>query len=112
MGIATHLGPWMLGTVKDNAGRNVGATLVTQTKAVAAADSLRVESNKLASRLASCNAGTAVERKARERAAMVFADLLRRADQRAGELAAAYDDARARGLTCELAYDAVRAGRQ
>lgn len=39
MGIATHLGPWMLGTVKDNAGRNVGATLVTQTKAVAAADS-------------------------------------------------------------------------
>lgn len=35
MGIATHLGPWLLGTVKDNAGRNIGATLVTQTATVA-----------------------------------------------------------------------------
>lgn len=35
MGIATHLGPWLLGTVKDNSGRNVGATLVTQTATVA-----------------------------------------------------------------------------
>ena len=35
MGIATHLGPWLLGTVKDNAGRNVGATFTGQTKAVA-----------------------------------------------------------------------------
>lgn len=35
MGIATHLGPWLLGTVKENAGRNVGATLVTQTASVA-----------------------------------------------------------------------------
>jgi len=31
MGIATHLGPWLLGTVKDNAGRNVGATTVSQS---------------------------------------------------------------------------------
>ena len=35
MGIATHLGPWLLGTVKDNAGRNVGATFTGQTKTVA-----------------------------------------------------------------------------
>ena len=35
MGTATHLGPWLLGTVKDNSGRNIGATLVTQTATVA-----------------------------------------------------------------------------
>ena len=37
MGIATHLGPWLLGTVKDTTGttagtvRNTGATMVTQS---------------------------------------------------------------------------------
>ena len=37
MGIATHLGPWLLGTVKDTTGttagliRNTGATIVAQT---------------------------------------------------------------------------------
>jgi hypothetical protein len=37
MGFATHLGPWLLGTVKDTTGttagtvRNVGATIVAQT---------------------------------------------------------------------------------
>jgi hypothetical protein len=44
MGFATHLGPWLLGTVKDTTGttagtiRNVGATPCLQTKAVAYAD--------------------------------------------------------------------------
>ena len=31
MGFATHLGPWLLGTVKEGAGRNTGAAMVTQT---------------------------------------------------------------------------------
>ena len=41
MGTATHLGPWLLGTVKDTTGtaagsiRNVGATTVSQTATVA-----------------------------------------------------------------------------
>ena len=30
MGFATHLGPWLLGTVKEGAGRNTGAAMVTQ----------------------------------------------------------------------------------
>jgi hypothetical protein len=44
MGIATHLGPWLLGTVKDRTGntstttRNLGATVVAQTKAIAFGD--------------------------------------------------------------------------
>ena len=41
MAIATHLGPWLLGTVKNTTGttagtiRNTGATVVNQTKTVA-----------------------------------------------------------------------------
>jgi len=45
MGLASHLGPWRLGTVKDTTGttagtiRNMGATIVAQTKAITFADS-------------------------------------------------------------------------
>ena len=44
MAIATHLGPWLLGTVKNTTGttagtiRNTGATVVNQTKAVTLTD--------------------------------------------------------------------------
>jgi hypothetical protein len=44
MGLATHLGPWLLGTVKNTTGttagtlRNTGATVVAQTVAVAYTD--------------------------------------------------------------------------
>lgn len=43
MGFATHLGPWLLGTVKDTTGttagtvRNTGATIVAQTDNLTAA---------------------------------------------------------------------------
>ena len=37
----------------------------------------------------------------------VLSDVLSRADKRAGELAAAYDQSRAAGLACERAYDAL-----
>ena len=44
MGFATHLGPWLLGTVKDTTGttagtiRNIGASPAAQFKTVAATD--------------------------------------------------------------------------
>ena len=44
MGFATHLGPWLLGTVKETTGttsgavRNTGTTIVCQTKTVAFGD--------------------------------------------------------------------------
>ena len=41
--------------------------------------------------------------------AELLADLQRRADDRAGELAHIADDARVRGLACERAYDSARA---
>ena len=41
------------------------------------------------------------------RAAMVLSDLLTRADERAGELAKAYDSARRAGEQCQREYDAL-----
>ena len=44
MGFATHLGPWLLGTVKDTTGttagtiRNTGVTVVSQSKAIVYTD--------------------------------------------------------------------------
>jgi hypothetical protein len=73
------------------------------------ADSLRGAADSLAARLAtsetSGNSCTAAASKAATRAAMVLADVLKRADQRAGDLAEVADQARARGLTCETAFD-------
>ena len=46
MGFATHLGPWLLGTVKDTTGttaglvRNTGCTIVAQTDSLTAAQVL------------------------------------------------------------------------
>jgi len=45
MGFATHLGPWLLGTVKNTTGttagtiRNMGATIVAQTATISQTDS-------------------------------------------------------------------------
>ena len=71
---------------------------------------LREQARRLAARASQCasNPGTAQRGQAAEQPAMVLADLLSRADERAGELAAAYDRARASGLACERAYDSLR----
>jgi hypothetical protein len=93
-----------------------GQRLIDQatTDAAAArssAGSLRGAADSLAARLAasqeSGNSCTATASKAATRAAMVLADVLKRADQRAGELAEVADQARARGLTCEHAFDGL-----
>jgi pyridoxal/pyridoxine/pyridoxamine kinase len=77
----------------------------------ASADSLRGAADALAARLAasqaSGNSCTAAASQAATRTAMVLADVLKRADQRAGELAEVADQARARGVTCEQAYDGL-----
>jgi len=72
---------------------------------------LRGAADNLAARLAaseaSGNSCTAAASKAAARAAMVLADVLKRVDQRAGDLAEVADQARARGVTCEQAYYGV-----
>ncbi|MNC60099.1 hypothetical protein D3C75_1099550 [compost metagenome] len=69
-----------------------------------AADDL---TRRLAASETSGNSCTAAASKAAARAAVVLADVLKRADQRAGDLAAIADQARVRGLTCEQAYDGL-----
>lgn len=77
----------------------------------AAVGSLRGAADNLAARLAtseaSGNSCTATASKAATSAAVVLADVLKRADQRAGDLAEVADQASARGLTCQKAYDAL-----
>ncbi|OCT30047.1 DUF2514 domain-containing protein [Pseudomonas putida] len=70
---------------------------------------LRHEARNLAAAVSCSPTDTAaVERgKAATRAAMVLSDLLARADDRAGELAAAYDKARIAGLACEASYNGL-----
>ena len=70
---------------------------------------LRREAGRLATQLATCNAGTAGKRQARADAAAVFADVLGEMDSEGRAMAAAASRARSAGLTCERVYDGVRA---
>lgn len=63
---------------------------------------------RLASSQASVSACTTAASKAAAESARVLADVFKRADTRAGKLAGVADQARARGLACEAAYDGVR----
>ncbi|QMV65199.1 DUF2514 family protein [Pseudomonas berkeleyensis] len=75
----------------------------------AAADGLRKQASSLATQLATCNAGTAGERTAREGAAAVFVRVLGEMESEGRAMAEAADRARAAGLTCERVYDGVKA---
>lgn len=76
------------------------------------ATGLRGEARRLATQLATCNAGTAGERQARADAAAVYADVLGEMESEGRAMAEAASHARSAGLTCERVYDGVRpAGR-
>lgn len=91
--------------------RTIDQATADASSARAAADSLRGAADAIAARLAASQAGgnscTAATSAAATRAAMVLADVLKRADQRAGDLAEYADQARARGMTCEQAFDGL-----
>lgn len=73
---------------------------------------LRVEASRLATQLATCNAGTAGERQARADATAVFADVLGEMESEGRAMAEAASRAQAAGHTCERVYDRARvAGR-
>ena len=78
----------------------------------AAGQRLRDESAKFAATVSCPSTDTAAiaRGQAATRAAMVLSDLLARADERAGELAKAYDRARIAGQQCEREYDALTQG--
>jgi endo-alpha-1,4-polygalactosaminidase (GH114 family) len=95
--------------------QNGQALIDTAAAAVTAAnresDRLRSAADGVASRIATSQAGsnscTAAASAAATRAVMVLADVLKRADQRAGDLAGYADQSHGRGVTCEQAYDAL-----
>lgn len=72
-----------------------------------AGERLHHDATQLVSGSGSCtsDSGAAERGQAASRAAMVLSDLLKRADQRAGELAQAYDRARISGLACQRVYE-------
>lgn len=82
----------------------------------ASADSLRGAADGLAARLAASQTGghscTAAASAAASRAVLVLADVLKRSDERSGDLAGYADQSRGRGVTCEQAYDALLAAPQ
>ncbi|WJM93395.1 DUF2514 family protein [Pseudomonas brenneri] len=92
-----------------------GQKIIDQAYADASASrddrSLRDAADETAGRVAASQAGghscTSAASQAATRAVMVLADVLKRADQRAGELAADADQSRGRGVTCERAYDGL-----
>ena len=80
----------------------------------AAADSLRDQAKRLAASAGKAcgNTGAASAGRTATATAMVLADLFGRADEAAGELAAAYDRARIAGQACERAYKALSSAAQ
>ena len=79
----------------------------------AAGQRLRSEAGQFAAAVSCPSPDTAIVARgqAATRAAMVLSDLLARADERAGELATAFDRARIAGQQCEREYDALVAKR-
>lgn len=101
--------------IRKQASQQLAGMQVDADRARAASRGLHDKADKLARRLAdserACGAGTPGRSEAETSGAVLLADLFRRADDRAGQLAKDADEARARGLACEAAYDAVKSGR-
>ncbi|MFQ1985191.1 DUF2514 domain-containing protein [Aeromonas veronii] len=96
--------------VRDHAQEQIAQAQADAAAAGVESGRLREQARRLAARASQCTSSpsTAQGGPAAEQPAVVLADLLSLADERAGELAAAYDRARASGLACERAYDFLR----
>ncbi|XSS65422.1 DUF2514 family protein [Pseudomonas sp. B11] len=93
--------------------RKIDQAAADAVTARSTADSLQRAVDDLTERLkrtSSSNSCTAAASAAATRAALVLADVLKRVDQRAGDLAADADQSRSRGVTCEQAYDGLAKG--
>lgn len=101
--------------IRKQASQQLAGVQADADRARAASRGLHDRADKLARQLADrervCGAGTPGRSEAETSGAVLLADLFRRADDRAGQLAKDADEARARGLACEAAYDAVKSGR-
>ncbi|TNI81199.1 endopeptidase [Aeromonas veronii] len=99
--------------VRDDAEKQIARAESDALAASDAADGVLEQAKRLAARAGNCPSNPSATKPGApaEEPGVVLADVLGRADARAGELAAAYDRSRAAGLACERAYDALRAGR-
>lgn len=97
--------------VSQNAEQKLTSVQADADNAAAAAGRLRGTISELQRKLqrseALADSAIASERQAEARAANMFANLLTESVERNRQLAAAADDARTRGLTCEQAYDVI-----
>ncbi len=90
--------------------RKIDSAIADAVIARAAAGSLQRTVDDLTERLkrtASSNSCTSAASQAATRTALVLAELFKRADDRAGQLAADADQNRSRGVTCEQAYEGL-----
>lgn len=93
--------------------RKIDQAAADAVTARAVAGSLQRTVDDLTERLkrtAGSNSCTAAASQAATRTALVLAELFKRADARAGDLAADADQRGARGVTCEQAYDGIAKG--
>lgn len=99
-------------TIADNEGAKGHEQLEQARRDADAANrtaaGLRAEAGRLATKLATCNAGTAAEREARQDAGKLLADVLASVESEGRAMAEVADRARAAGMTCERIYDGVR----
>lgn len=99
--------------VRDDAEKQIALAERDALAASDAAAGVLEQAKRLAARAGKCSSNPTATQSGAPAAepSVVLADVLGRADARAGELAAAYDRSRAAGLACERAYDALLAGR-
>lgn len=99
--------------VRDDAEKQIAQAESDALAARDAADGVLEQAKRLAARAGKCPSNPSATKPGAPATepVVVLADVLGRADARAGELAAAYDRSRAAGLACERAYDALLAGR-
>lgn len=92
--------------VRQHAEQQIARAEADAAAASAVAAGVHEQARRLAERASQCASHPAAAQPGSTvgQPAVVLAELLSRADARAGELAAAYDRARASGLACERAY--------
>lgn len=95
--------------ITNNASKEIESAKADAAAANSTADRLRNQAARLAATASHCSdhSGITTGGKTTTSAGDVLSDVLSRADKRAGELAAAYDQSRAAGLACERAYDTL-----
>jgi chromosome segregation ATPase len=99
--------------VRDDAQHQIKAAADDAAVAAATADSLQQQIDKLLAGRSACDSRVAQGSATIRDLTTVLADLRRRADERAGELARIADASRIAGQACERAYDSLSsAGRE